>query len=262
MKQNKNRIVVKVGTSTLTDESGQNNLYSFDRLAYVLSHIHNSGFEVILVSSGAIAVGLNKLNTQAHTVKMKQAAAAVGQCRIMFLYDKFFGHYGKTVAQILLNSSDIEDNTKRENLTNTFDTLLKNGIIPVVNANDSVDYSEIETSDRLFSDNDMLSAIVAVQCAASKLIILSDIDGLYTADPRTNPDARLIPEITDIDESIFSLAGGAGSRRGTGGMKTKLLAASYAVKNGTDTIITNGKYPEKIGDILRGLPVGTLITQK
>ena len=163
-----NRIVVKVGTSTLTNEMGHSDLRSFDRLACVLSDIQNMGYEIILVSSGAIAVGTNKLNMKERpsSMRMKQAAAAVGQCSIVFLYDKFFKDYDKTVAQILLNAEDIKQEEKEENLTNTFNALLEMGIIPVVNENDSVSYTEIESEDRLFGDNDMLSAVVAVLCRA------------------------------------------------------------------------------------------------
>ena len=259
-----NRIVVKVGTSTLTNEIGQNDLRSFDKLACVLSDIQNMGYEVILVSSGAIAVGANKLNmkTRPTSMRMKQAAAAVGQCSILYLYDKFFGSYDKTIAQILLNAEDIEQEEKKENLTNTFNALLEMGIIPVVNENDSVSYTEIESEDRLFSDNDMLSAVVAVLCKAKRLVILSDINGLYDSDPRLYPEAKLIEEISHIDESIYSLAGGAGSRRGTGGMKTKLQAANLATTNGIDTVITNGKHPEAIYEIIKGGKVGTLFIGK
>ncbi len=255
-----NRIVVKVGTSTLTNEIGQNDLRSFDRLACVLSDIHNMGYEIILVSSGAIAAGANKLQMKSKpaTMRLKQAAAAVGQCSIIFLYDKFFNDYDKTIAQILLNANDIEIEEKKENLINTFDSLLEMGIIPIVNENDSVSYTEIESEDRLFGDNDMLSAVVAVLCRAQKLVILSDIDGFYDSDPRLHPDAKLIERISKIDENIRSLAGGAGSRRGTGGMKTKLQAANLATAQGIDTIITNGKNPAALYDIMKGQHVGTL----
>jgi len=255
-----NRIVVKVGTSTLTNEIGQNDLRSFDRLACVLADIQNMGYEVILVSSGAIAVGANKLGMKKRpaTLRLKQAAAAVGQCSIMFLYDKFFSDYDKTIAQILLNAEDIEQEEKKENLTNTFETLLEMGIIPVVNENDSVSYTEIESADRLFGDNDMLSAVVAVLCRASKLVILSDINGFYDSDPRLHPNAKLMEQITLINDSVKSLAGGAGSRRGTGGMKTKLQAAELATAQGIDTVITNGKSPDALYRIIKGQSVGTL----
>lgn len=259
-----NRIVVKVGTSTLTNDLGKSDLRSFDRLSCVLADIQNMGYEVILVSSGAIAVGSHKLKMASRptSMKMKQAAAAVGQCRIMFLYDKFFGDYDKTTAQILLNAEDIEQEEKKENLTNTFDALLEMGVIPIVNENDSVSYTEIESTERLFGDNDMLSAVVAVLCKAKRLIILSDIDGLYESDPRLHPEAKLIEKIEQIDDSVYALAGGAGSRRGTGGMRTKLQAAKLATSNGTDTVITNGKRPEAIYDIVNGKSVGTLFVGK
>ncbi len=259
-----NRIVVKVGTSTLTNEMGKSDLRSFDRLACVLSDIQNMGYEVILVSSGAIAVGTNKLNMKEHpsSMRMKQAAAAVGQCSMMFLYDKFFNDYDKTIAQILLNAEDIEQEEKKENLINTFNTLLEMGIIPIVNENDSVSYTEIESEDRLFGDNDMLSAVVAVLCRAKQLVILSDINGLYNADPRLYPNARLINRIEEIDETVYALAGGAGSRRGTGGMKTKLRAAELATAQGIDTVITNGKAPEALYEIVKGNKVGTVFTGK
>ena len=256
----KNRIVVKVGTSTLTNEIGKSDLRAFDKLACVLSDIQNKGYEVILVSSGAIAVGANKLKLKSkpESMRMKQAAAAVGQCSIMYLYDKFFNDYDKTTAQILLNAEDIEQEGKKENLTNTFNTLLELGIIPIVNENDSVSYTEIESEERLFGDNDMLSAVVAVLCKANKLVILSDINGLYDNDPRLYPDAKIIHTVDKIDESTFNLAGGAGSRRGTGGMKTKLHAARLATANGTDTVITNGKTPEALYDIIENKQIGTL----
>lgn len=256
----KNRIVVKVGTSTLTNEQRKSNLRAFDKLAMVLSDIHNMGYEVILVSSGAIAVGSNKLGMKEKPTEMrlKQAAAAVGQCSIMYLYDKFFNDYDKTIAQILLNAEDIEQEEKKDNLTNTFNALLELGVIPVVNENDSVSYTEIESQERLFGDNDMLSAVVAVLTRAERLVILSDIDGLYDADPRLHPDAKLITRIEEIDESVVSLAGGAGSRRGTGGMRTKLQAATLATAQGINTTITNGQRPEALYDIVRGESAGTL----
>lgn len=256
-----NRIVVKVGTSTLTNEVGQSDLRSFDRLACVFADVQNMGYEVILVSSGAIAVGTNKLKLKSRPTSMRQKqAAAVGQCSVMFLYDKFFGDYDKTIAQILLNAEDIEQEEKKENLTNTFNTLLEMGVIPVVNENDSVSYSEIESDERLFGDNDMLSAVVAVLCKAGRLVIFSDIDGLYEQDPRLHPDAKLIERIDEINDQVYSLAGGAGSRRGTGGMRTKLQAAALATSQGIDTIITNGKRPQALYDIIHNKYVGTLFS--
>ena len=259
-----NRIVVKVGTSTLTNDSGKSDLRATDRLVCTLADIQNMGYEVILVSSGAIAVGRNKLSMKGrpdyNSMRMKQAAAAVGQCSLMYLYDKFFGDYDKTVAQILLNAEDIEQEEKKENLTNTFDALLEMGVIPIVNENDSVSYTEIESEDRLFGDNDMLSSVVAVLCRAKRLVIMSDIDGFYDSDPRLHPNAKLIEQINTIDEKVYALAGGAGSRRGTGGMRTKLQAAELATSNGIDTIVTNGKRPEALYDIVKGGKAGTLFT--
>ena len=245
----RDRIVIKVGTSTLTNELGNSNLRTMEKLAMVLSDIQNMGHEVILVSSGAIAVGANKMHMKEKptTMRMKQAAAAVGQCANMFLYDKFFGYYDKTVAQILLNA-----------LSNTFSALLESGVIPIVNENDSVSYTEIESEERLFSDNDVLSAVVAVLCQADKLVILSDIDGFFDKDPRLYKDAKLISQIDRIDDSVYKLAGGAGSRRGTGGMRTKLQAADLATAQGIDTVVTNGKDPAILYRVVAGEPAGTI----
>lgn len=255
-----NRIVVKVGTSTITNELGKCDLRAVERLVRVLSGIQNMGNEVILVTSGAIAVGSNKLGMKSRpeSMRLKQAAAAVGQCSLMFLYDKIFSEYDKTIAQILLNAEDIAQEERQQNLINTFDALLENGVIPVVNENDSVSYTEIESEERLFGDNDMLSAVVAVLCRASRLVIFSDIDGLFDADPRLHPDAKLIERVVQIDENLISLAGGAGSRRGTGGMRTKISAAKLASAQGCDVVITNGKRPEALYDILEGKSAGTL----
>ena len=249
----RDRIVIKVGTSTLTNELGNSNLRTMEKLAMVLSDIQNMGHEIILVSSGAIAVGANKMH-----MKEKQAAAAVGQCANMFLYDKFFGYYDKTVAQILLNAEDIAQEEKKENLSNTFSALLESGVIPIVNENDSVSYTEIESEERLFSDNDVLSAVVAVLCQADKLVILSDIDGFFDKDPRLYKDAKLISQIDRIDDSVYKLAGGAGSRRGTGGMRTKLQAADLATAQGIDTVVTNGKDPAILYRVVAGEPAGTI----
>ena len=257
----KKRIVVKVGTSTLTNELGNSNLRRMDELALAISDAQNMGNEVILVSSGAIAVGSNKLRLPGSpsSLEMKQAAAAVGQCELMFLYDKFFGYYNKTIAQILLNAEDIDEEIKKENLTNTFEALLAQNIIPIVNENDSVSLTEIETAvEKLFSDNDVLSSVVAILTNADLLVIFSDIDGFYDKDPRLYKDAKLIDRIDKIDDSIYALAGGAGSRRGTGGMRTKIRAAEMATSQGIDVIVTNGSRPSSIYDIITGKPVGTL----
>ena len=244
---NRDRIVIKVGTSTLTNELGNSNLRTMEKLAMVLSDIQNMGHEVILVSSGAIAVGANKMHMKEKptSMRMKQAAAAVGQCTNMFLYDKFFGYYDKMVGQILLNAEDITQEEKKENLSSTFSALLEQGVIPIVNENDSVSYTEIESEERLFSDNDVLSAVVAVLCQADK-------------DPRLFKDARLIEQINVIDDAVYKLAGGAGSRRGTGGMRTKLKAADLATAQGIDTIVTNGKDPDILYKVVNGEPAGTL----
>ena len=258
------RIVVKVGTSTLTNELGRSNLRRMEELARTLADIQNKGCEVILVSSGAIAVGANKMRLaeKPTTMRLKQAAAAVGQCENMFLYDKFFGYYDKIVAQILLNAEDIKQEEKKENLTNTFNTLLEQDIIPIVNENDSVSYTEIESTDRLFGDNDMLSAVVAVLCRADLLVILSDIDGFFDKDPRLYKDAVLIRRIKEIDDAVYRLAGGAGSRRGTGGMRTKLQAADLATSQGIDTVVTNGSRPAVLYDIVEGREAGTVFEGK
>ena len=258
MALNKNRIVVKVGTSTLTNDIGQNNIREFEKLAEVLSDVQNRGYEIILVTSGAIAIGANKLGLKEkpRDMRMKQACAAVGQSRMMTLYNHFFSEFDKTAAQILLNAEDIQEEEKKDNLINTFNTLLEMGVIPIVNENDSVSYTEIESKERLFGDNDMLSAVVAVLCQASKLVIFSDIDGFFDHDPRLYPNAKLISRIDTIDESVAKLAGGAGSRRGTGGMQTKVQAATLATRQGIDTIVANGKHPEKLYDIIEKKPVG------
>ncbi len=261
----RNRIVVKVGTSTLTNEMGNSNLRRVEELSLALSDIQSMENEIIIVSSGAIAIGAQKMHLaeKPKELRMKQAAAAVGQCENMFLYDKFFGYYNKTVAQILLNADDIRDEEKKENLANTFEALLEQGIIPIVNENDSVSYKEIESEEKIFGDNDMLSAVVAVLCHADKLVILSDIDGFYDKDPRLSKTAKLISRIEQIDDTTYALAGGAGSRRGTGGMKTKLQAADIATRQGIDVIVTNGKNPKVLYDIVEGKKVGTLfVAQK
>ncbi len=260
----KKRIVIKIGTSTLTNEEGKSNLRRMEKLACVLSDLQNMGNEIVLVSSGAIAVGANKMHLaeRPSSMRLKQAAAAVGQCENMFLYDKFFGYFGKTVGQILLNAEDISQEEKKENLSNTFEALLENDIIPIVNENDSVSYTEIESEEKLFSDNDVLSAVVAILCKADLLVILSDIDGFFDKDPRFYKDAQLLNRIEEINEDVYRLAGGAGSRRGTGGMRTKLQAAELATSQGIGTLVMNGKDLEHIYDIVEGKKVGTLFAAK
>ena len=220
MEQNKQRIVVKVGTSTLTHNSGALDLWSMEHLVRTLADLQGMGHEVILVSSGAIAVGTAKLglSERPKELRMKQAAAAVGQCRMMHIYDKFFSEYNRSMAQILLTGDDVEDPDRAEHLRSTFSALLEMGVIPVVNENDSVSSAEIETGrHKVLGDNDTLSAIVAKLCRADLLVLLSDIDGLYDADPKTHPEAKLLHQVRQLTPEILEMAGGAGSWRGTGG---------------------------------------------
>lgn len=261
------RIVIKIGTSTLTHETGMLNIRRAEKLVKILSDLKNSGKEIILVSSGAVGVGVGKLGLshKPDEIKLKQAAAAVGQCELMYLYDKMFAEYSKTIAQILLTKDVIVDPKRKENAMNTFETLLSMNVIPIVNENDSISTDELETpeNDRsTFGDNDALSAIVAKLTGAGLLVILSDIDGVYDCDPRTNPDAKLIHVIEAVTDDIKKCAGGAGSSRGTGGMLTKFAAASKACKAGIYTVITNGKKPEGLYDIFEGQQVGTLFLAK
>lgn len=254
------RIVVKVGTSTLTHDTGRLNLHSMERLARTLADLEGMGHEVILVSSGAIGVGATKLGLSARPteLRMKQAAAAVGQCAIMHLYDKLFGEYNRVVAQILLTGEDVDAPVRAEHLHNTFESLLELGIIPVVNENDSVSSAEIETGKcKVLGDNDTLSAIVARLVGADLLVLLSDIDGLYDADPHANPGARLIHRVEKITPTLRAMAGGAGTWRGTGGMQTKLNAAEVAMAAGVEMVITNGARIEELYAIVAGEDVGT-----
>ena len=254
------RLVVKVGTSTLTRANGSINLRSVDHLARVLSDLHGQGHQVILVSSGAIGVGVGKLSLEQRPqeLRMKQAAAAVGQCRMMHIYDKFFSEYNRSMAQILLTGDDVEDPERAEHLSNTFSALLEMGVIPVVNENDSVSSAEIETGrHKVLGDNDTLSAIVAELCRADLLVLLSDIDGLYDADPKTHPEAKLLHQVTELTPEILEMAGGAGSWRGTGGMATKLSAARIAMAAGCDMVITNGNRMEDLYGIVAGQDIGT-----
>lgn len=257
------RIVVKVGTSTLTYDNGKINLKRIDKLAMVLADLRNQGKEVVLVSSGAIGVGCSKLNLEErpNTIREKQAVAAVGQCELMHIYSKFFGEYGNVVGQVLLTRDVVEDEHIRNNVINTFETLLEKGVIPIVNENDTVSIDEIENICN-FGDNDNLSAIVAKLIKGDLLIILSDIDGFYDSDPRHNEDSKMIKEIYEVNKELEEFAGGAGSSQGTGGMKTKLAAAKVALDAGVNMILTNGKDPEILFDILEGQDVGTLFINK
>ncbi|HHU06178.1 MAG TPA: glutamate 5-kinase [Clostridiales bacterium] len=253
------RIVVKVGTSNIIRKNGSIDIHSMDLLARTISDIKNMGNEIILVSSGAIGVGTNKLGLpeRPRELRMKQAVASVGQCELMHLYDKLFSEYGQTVGQILLTGGDVERKTSAEHLTRTFEALLELGAIPIVNENDSVSSAEIETGkDKVLGDNDTLSSIVAVLCSADLLVILSDIDGLYDKDPNCHPDARLIPVVYEITDDLRHACGDAGEW-GTGGMLTKLDAAMRAMQNGIDMIITNGSKIENLYKIAQEEPVGT-----
>lgn len=253
------RIVVKVGTSTLAHPTGRLNIRHVDRLVRVMADLKNAGHELILVSSGAIGMGVGKLNMneKPDDIPSKQAAAAVGQCELMYTYDKLFGAYNHTVGQILITSEDIEEKERRLNFENTLNKLLDLGAIPVINENDTIATSEIKVG-----DNDTLGAIVAKVTGADILVILSDIDGLYTEDPNENSDAKRITVVEEITEEIESIAGGAGSRFGTGGMLTKITAAKMVMENGCDMVILNGDEPEKMYDIIEGKPAGTRFVGK
>ena len=255
----KKRIVFKVGTSTLCHGGKGLKFKNIDGLARVLTDIKNEGHEVILVSSGAIGAGVAKLSLPERPteIRMKQAAAAVGQLELMHIYDKLFGEYGATVGQVLFTKDDVDRPSVKQNLCGTFETLMSLGVIPIVNENDSVCIEEIESEHKIFGDNDTLSAVVATLVEADLLVILSDIEGLYDSDPRRNPDAVLIPLVTEIDDKIATLAGGVGSSVGTGGMVTKLTAAQIAGESGIDTVITNGSKPQNLYIAIHGGEVGT-----
>lgn len=248
------RVVIKVGTSTIAHKTGNLNIKRVEEFCKVLSDLKNAGNEIILVSSGAIGMGVGKLSLSKRPddIPTKQAAAAVGQCELMYTYDKLFSEYNHTVAQILLDKLDIENKTRRQNFKNTMSRLLELGVLPIINENDTVSTDEIE-----IGDNDTLSAIVAVNVQADLLILLSDIDGLYTDDPHKNPDAKLIHTVPMITDEICALAGGCGSNLGTGGMHTKINAAKMATENGIDMVISNGSAPDILYDILNGKDEGT-----
>lgn len=255
----KKRIVVKVGTSTLTHKTGRLNIRRMEKLVKVLSDIQNSGKEIILVSSGAIGLGMSKMNLteRPKDTTMKQACAAVGQCELMYMYDKLFGEYNLTVAQILLTKYTL-DTPRKGNVENTFKKLIEHNIIPVVNENDTVAIDELELE---FGENDSLAAYVGIFSGADMLVILSDIDGLFDSDPRENPDAKIIPTVNGIDDRIRSLAGGAGSSLGSGGMITKINAAEIAMGAGMDMAILNGRNPYVLYKFFDGEQVGTVFTK-
>ena len=248
------RIVVKVGTSTLAHPTGHMNIRRVERLCKVMSDLKNAGHQMVLVSSGAIGMGVGKLSlkTRPTDIPTKQAAAAVGQCELMYTYDKLFSEYNHTVAQILLTGNDIEHSERRQNFHNTIFRLLELEALPIINENDTVATGEI-----VIGDNDTLAAIVTREIQADLLVLLSDIDGLYTADPRKDKDATLIPVVDQLTPEIMALGGEHGTALGTGGMITKLRAAQIATATGADMIIANGEHPEALYDILDGKAVGT-----
>ncbi len=253
--KNAKRIVIKVGTSSLTYSTGRIHLRKIDLLTRTLADLCHEGREIVLVSSGAVGVGMGKLGfaEKPKTTREKQATSAIGQSELMSIYGKLFGEYGCDVAQVLLTKDVIESEQRRINATTTFNTLLEWGVIPIVNENDAISSEEIE-----FGDNDTLSAMVAKLIHADLLIILSDIDGLYSADPRINSDAKLIGEVDEVTDELFCIAGNSGSNRGTGGMNTKLIAAKSVMEAGINMVIANGEQPSVIYDILDGKQVGTL----
>ena len=248
------RITIKVGTSTLTHSTGRLNIRHVEELCKVISDVKNAGHEVVLVSSGAIGMGVGKLNLSERPSDMptKQAAAAVGQCELMYVYDKLFSEHNHTVAQILLTGEDLRDETRHRNFSNTVRRLLELGALPVINENDTVSTDEIAVG-----DNDTLSALVAVSVEADLLIVMTDIDGLFTADPRKHADAELIPEVREITPDMIAGAGGGGTALSTGGMATKLSAARLCMDAGTDMMIVNGARADVIYDVMDGKPFGT-----
>ena len=252
------RIVVKIGTSTLAHSTGRLNIRHVEALVRVLSDLKNAGHELVVVSSGAIGMGVGKLMLPGRPADMptKQAAAAVGQCELMYTYDRLFGAYNHTVAQVLLTGEDIHNSRRCANMRNTINRLLELGALPIINENDAVVTDEIGVENTI-GENDTLSAIVARLIGADLLVLLSDIDGLYTADPRRDSSAKLIPLVEAITPEIEALAGGSGTSLGSGGMATKLKAARIITEAGGDMIIANGEDPEALYDIVGGKPVGT-----
>ena len=248
------RIAVKIGTSTLTHKTGRLNIRRVECLCKTLSDLKNAGHEIVLISSGAIGMGVGKMNLPGRPEDMptKQAMAAVGQCELMYVYDKLFSEYHHTVAQILVTGEDLKTEPRHGNFIRTVLRLLELGALPIVNENDTVATEEVAVG-----DNDTLGALVAVSTGAELYVILSDIDGLYTADPRTDPNAVVIPAVTELTEEILAAGGGSGSALGTGGMATKLSAARICMDSGVDMAVMNGRDPEILYDAAEGKPVGT-----
>ncbi len=257
--QKKNRIVVKVGSSTLTHETGKLNYHRIERLAMEIADLANQGKEMVLVSSGAVSAGMGPLglSSRPKTIREKQAVAAVGQGVLMHTYEKMFREYGQNVGQVLLTRMDAQDRKKFMNSRNTLLTMLQMGVIPIINENDVVAIDEFK-----IGDNDTLSAMVSNFIEADLLIILSDVDGLYTANPQTHPEARIIPVVTEVDKHVYDIAGGAGSSIGTGGMYTKIQAASIATSSGVDMVIASGSEDGVLRRICQGEDVGTWFTAK
>ena len=241
------RLVIKVGTSTLAHPTGRLHIKRTNTLCRVLSDLKNAGHEIILVSSGAIGMGIGKLSLseKPKDIPTKQAAAAVGQCELMYTYDRLFSEYNHTVAQILLTGSDFTAEDRHENFSNTITRLLELNVLPIINENDTIATEEIKVG-----DNDTLSALVAVSVKAELLVILSDVDGLYSDDPHTNKDATLIKRVHCMEEKLFDIAKGEGSALGTGGMKTKLRAAKICLESGVETVIANGNNPDLLYTIV------------
>ncbi|AAK81187.1 glutamate 5-kinase [Clostridium acetobutylicum] len=256
---NVNRLVIKVGSSTLTHPSGLLNFYKIEHIVRQIADLHNQGIKVILVSSGAIGAGIGKLRLKERpkTIPEKQAAAAVGQGVLMHTYEKLFAEYGQIVGQILITREDLSSKKRVVNVQNTFSALLDHGIIPIVNENDATVVEEIK-----FGDNDTLSARVASLIKADLLILLSDIDGLYDSNPAVNKNAVLIDTVNEVNEEVKASAGGAGSKLGTGGMATKIRAAEIATENGISMVIANGEKQEAIRNILNFENEGTLFIPK
>ncbi|SEH68419.1 glutamate 5-kinase [Ruminococcus flavefaciens] len=257
----KKRIVIKLGTSTLTHKTGKLNIRRMTNMVRVISDLHNSGREIIMVSSGAVGLGAGKLGLpeKPKDTKTKQAVAAIGQCELMHVYDDMFAKYSVTVAQILLTKTIINNPNHCENFMNTVEKLVGMDVIPIVNENDTIAIDELELE---IGENDSLSALVAELSRADLLLILSDIDALYDDDPRSNPDAKPIPVVEKITPEIEAMAGGAGTSLGTGGMSTKITAAKIATNAGIDMIIMNGKDPEKLYDLFENKEIGTLFKAK
>lgn len=256
------RIVVKVGTSTLAHPGGRLNIRHTEDLVKVWSDIKNAGHELIVVSSAATGLGVGKLQIQKpRDITTKQAAAAVGQCELMYTYDKLFNEYNHTVAQVLLTGEDVKNEQRSRNMRNTIFRLLELGALPVINENDTVATDEVGVENTI-GENDTLSAIVAAAVQADLLILLSDIDGLYDGDPHRDPTAKLIPVVPSIDAHILALGGGSGSGLGTGGMATKLKAAQIVTEVGCQMVIANGSKPALLYDIVGGKPVGTRFLAK